>query len=147
MPGHHGPQRSLIPSCRRSAGEHGGCANGHWSACRPIRRRARYARGSVTRTFPSAAVLALADPAHLAMPASRKKAIKRSRLRWPRIRLSSVREGDWDDIEASLLALHGLGHGRSLRSGCGLGSRCLRPRTLGFQKAMGCWAKAATPDP
>ena len=103
--------------------------------------------GSVTRTFPSAAVLAEADPAHLAMPASRKKAIKALAVALAEDSVVLSPGSDWDDIEASLLALHGIGPWTvaAIRMR-GLGDPdVFLPTDFGIQKAMGLLGESRDP--
>ena len=94
--------------------------------------------GSVTRAFPSPQALAEADPAHFAMPASRKKAIATLAAALANGSVVLGPGSDWDEVEASLLALHGIGPWTvaAIRMR-GLGDPdVFLPTDLGIQKAM-----------
>lgn len=65
--------------------------------------------GSVTHAFPSAAALAQADPGHLPMPNSRKRAIKALTDALATGQVVLGPGSDWDEASAALIALHGIG--------------------------------------
>lgn len=94
--------------------------------------------GSVTRTFPTPAVLVEADPADFAMPVSRKKAIKALATALADDSIILSPGSDWEAVERDLLALHGIGPWTvaAVRMR-GLGDPdVFLPTDLGIQKAM-----------
>ncbi len=94
--------------------------------------------GNVTHTFPSPGALAVADPAHLPMPASRKNAIHALATALAEGSVVLGPGSDWDEVEATLLGLPGIGPWTvaAIRM-LGLGDPdVFLPSDLGIRKAM-----------
>lgn len=94
--------------------------------------------GAVTHTFPKPEVIAAADPAQLAMPISRKRAIRALATALADESIVLGAGSDWDEVSQSLLQLHGIGPWTvaAVRMR-GLGDPdVFLPTDLGIQKAM-----------
>mgnify|MGYP001163047970 CR=1 FL=1 len=103
--------------------------------------------GSVIRTFPTPAALVNADPAKLAMPNSRKRAIRSLALALADESVVLSAGSDWDDVQQALLSIHGIGPWTvaAIRMR-GLGDPdVFLPTDLGIQKAMSRLGEPADP--
>ena len=103
--------------------------------------------GTVTHSFPTPEALVEADPNHLAMPSSRKRAIKALAVALAEQSIVLSPGSDWDEVGEQLLALPGIGPWTvaAVRMR-GLGDPDVFLSTdLGIQKAMS--ARGVDPDP
>lgn len=103
--------------------------------------------GTVTRTFPTPTALVDADPATLAMPASRERAIRSLAMALAAESVVLSAGSDWDDVQQSLLAIHGIGPWSvaAIRMR-GLGDPdVFLPSDLGIHKAMSRLGEPADP--
>lgn len=94
--------------------------------------------GSVTHVFPTPTAIAEADPDHLAMPSSRKRAIKALATALAEGSIVLSPGSDWDRVGEQLVALHGIGPWSvaAIRMR-GLGDPdVFLPTDLGIQKAV-----------
>lgn len=104
--------------------------------------------GCVTHAFPTPNVFVEADPAHLAMPASRKRAIKALAVALTEESVVLSPGSDWDQVGDALLKLHGIGPWTvaAIRMR-GLGDPdVFLPTDLGIRKAMALLGEESDPQ-